>query len=587
VASRPAARPAARSAARPTKRPPGRQPRRRWHWLTLAISLGALLGLISGAALWVTPGTRFLFQDDPAPVRTLRGVAGALNPMATPVVTTSAAPNPIRVENALSGTTNWRIPDAQAATTQIQGYVSAESAAPGQTLTFYISVQVPQDAYTVDIYRLGWYGGAGGRLMQSLSETGQAQGYYNWAATTLVDCATCTFDPATRMVDAGWKPSFQLTIPSDWTTGLYVAKLTTSEGMQAYIHFTITGDPRSTYVATMPDTTTAAYNDWGGYSLYHGPDALLSSRAFKVSLNRPALGWRFGYGAGLSQVIDAIRWLERNGYDVSYLSTVDLHERPEQLLTHRAYLSLGHDEYWSAAMRNGVEYARDTGVGLAFFGANAAYWNIRFEADHVGNADRVIACYKSALLDPLYGKDNTHVTVEWRQAPLSRPENALIGVMYTNSTIPPNAWPWTVAPTASSPLLAGTGLRPGASYGCNVVGYEWDRIWNNGATPRGLHVLGASYTVGQDGGVGASHSETTYYVARSGAFVFASGSIYWSYALDDLHIWDVPRIYNHRDCLLTSASAAIPAIQALMRNVMTQLVEKRPPQPTKWRPGAA
>lgn len=418
--------------------------------------------------------------------------------------------------------------------------------------------------------------------MTSLNETGQAQGYYDWEAKTLVNCASCHFDTTTKLLDAGWRPSFHLTIPSNWMTGLYVAKLTTAGNMQAYIHFTVAGDPYSTYIATMPDTSTAAYNDWGGYSLYHGPDELLATRAFKVSLNRPALGWRFGYGAGLSQVIDAIRWMERNGYDVSYISTIDLHERPQLLMTHRAYLSLGHDEYWSSAMRDGVERARDAGIGLAFFGANAAYWDIRFERDSRGAADRTIVCYKSALLDPLYGKDNAHVTVEWRQAPLNRPENALVGVMYAGWTIPPKGWGWFMQSAASSPLLTGTGLRPGVQYGCNDVGYEWDDVFDNGHTPAGLHVLGDSSTQADEGY--ASQSKTTYYIAPSGAFVFASGSIYWSYALDALHIWDVPHVHPDQWCLLTNASAPVPGIQRLMANVMAQLASNHRAQHRRWRP---
>ncbi len=556
------------------------RPQRRWRHLPLALILGALLGMVVSGGLWLTPSTTFLYT----------AMQPTQHPLARPVIGPAlpvVLQNPIQKENALKGTTDWLIPTAQDATTQIQGYAGAESAAAGQSLTFFISTQIPQDPYRVDVYRLGWYGGAGARLMTTLRETGQAQGYYDWGAKKVVACATCQFDPATKLMDAGWRPSFALPIPATWTTGLYVAKLTTSANMQAYVHFTVTGNPDATYVATMPDNTTEAYNDWGGYSLYHGPDGRLATRAYKVSLNRPALGWRFGYGSGLSYVIDAIRWLERSGYDMSYISTVDLNDHPDLLLTHRAYLSLGHDEYWSLAMRNGAQAARDAGIGLAFLGANPAYWNIRYEPDHAGHAERTIVCYKNAFLDPLYGRDNADVTVEWRQPPLNRPENALVGIMYTDWTTPPTAWPWTVsASAASSPLLAGTGLRPGASYGCNVVGYEFDHIYYNGETPLGLHVLGDSYALGTD--AGPSHSQTTYYVARSGAFVFASGSIYWSYALDSLHIWDIPNVTPADTCLLSAASGPIPGIQRLMANVMAQLVVNqtayRQPQHRKWRP---
>lgn len=535
--------------------------------LTLLLLFGVVFALISTGLLVV-------------PFRRAHANSVAIHQLA-PTATRPPAPydprNAIVRENALPGTRAWILPNGQAATVEIQGYAGAEYIASGQTITFYISTQRAGVPYTVDVYRIGWYGGAGGRLMTSLHETGQAQGYFDWERETMVACASCISDPTTHLLDANWAPSFSLTIPQSWVTGLYVAKLTVPNGKQAYVHFTVTGSPYASYLATMPDLTTEAYNDWGGYSLYHGPDQLLGSRAYKVSFNRPALGWRFGDGAGFTQVLDAIRWFERNGYDMSYTSNLEVSEHPSIVSDHRAFISLGHDEYWSLTMRNTVQHARDTGVGLAFLGANAAYWNVRLEPDSHGRADRTVVCYKDAQLDPLYGKDNQDVTVEWRQPPLSRPENALVGVMYDGWVLPPTAWPWYPTGDTSLGLMRGSGLRAGVGYGCNVVGYEWDRVFNNGASPPGLRVLEISPTVSQEGYV--SESESTYYVARSGAFVFASGSIYFSYALDSLHIWDIIHMPAYDPCLMTSRSAAIPGLQILMAHVMRELLINHHPLP--------
>jgi hypothetical protein len=378
-------------------------------------------------------------------------------------------------------------------------------------------------------------------------------------------------------VEANWQPSFALTIPTTWVTGLYVAKLTDAAGKQTYVSFVVRGNPTSAYVAVIPDTTTAAYNQWGGYSLYRGADNTYNTHATKVSFNRPALGWRVGLGQGLPYVIDAIRWLERQEYDVSYISSVDLHEDPGQLLSHHAYLSLGHDEYWSKEMRDGVEYARDAGVGLAFFGANAVYYQIRFEADRAGNRDRWVVCYKEVARDPLLGKDNSRVTVRWREAPVLRPENALVGIMYSQYAPVPQGFPWQFSPsgtTVSSRLLTGTGLRPGQQYGCDLVGYEWDRVFANGVSPAHLHVLSTSATV--TWAHRADTSNSAYYVAPSGALVFASGSIYWSYALDDLHLPDASEdsgiVSPRPTCGAGGVSAAVPEIQTLMGNMMSELV---------------
>ena len=486
--------------------------------------------------------------------------------------------NPIVLENAHLGTDNWKIPLGKESSTQIQAYASAASVLPGQELTFSVSTQNEGTAYSIGIYRLGWYGGSGGRLMISVPyQTGHAQGYYDSANHLLVGCNSCHVDPKTGLVEANWRPSYTLSVPSDWTTGIYLAKFTDANGKQTYVPFDVRGDAHSLYIAITPDTTYAAYNDWGGYSLYQAgssvplDEATNRQRGVKVSFDRP-----YTVDNGSSQVLvfeaAAIHWLERQGYDLSYISDVDLHEKPAQLLDHRAYLSLGHDEYWTKEMRDGVEHARNSGVGLAFLGADAGYWQIRFEPDSAGTPDRTIVCYKvqTALndlaLDPLYRRDNTRLTAQWRDPALARPENALIGIMYSDFTHQQQGFPWTVSPLAKSALLDGTELQPGQPYGCGLVGYEWDRVFANSATPAGLQVLGASHTLNDS--KRPDTSNTTYYIAPSGAMVFATGSIYWALALDNY------RFRTDESC--TSQSPVVPGMQKLMARVMDALVIHHP-----------
>lgn len=475
----------------------------------------------------------------------------------------------IQRENAQRGTASWIITPDHRATTEIQAYASALSVQASDTLTFYVSVQVDGTAYIANIYRLGWYGGEGGRLLLSEYKRGQAQGYYDQVDGTLVGCASCTLDPTTDMVEANWQPSFAITIPTNWVTGVYLATLTDANGKQTYVTFDVRGDPTSAYVVVTPDTTAEAYNTWGGYSLYIGPDGTGTTRANTVSFNRPlvSLGgfpWQIAagdtYDQGLPTYIDAVRWFEHAGYDVSYMSSVDLDQHPGLLRSHAAYISVGHDEYWSKAMRDGVEQARDAGISLIFMGANTAYWQIRFQADSAGIPDRHIVCYKDSANDPLNGVDNSQVTVQWRDPPLNRPENALIGIMYAGNVRSGLGFSWYLADQANSPLLAGTGLKPGQAYGCDLVGYEWDRVVDNGDTPAGLQVIGDSPTVADQGG----YSSTTSYTAPSGAFVFASGSIYWGHALDSYRIGAVG------GC--TQPDTVVPGIQKLMANVMKAAV---------------
>ena len=493
----------------------------------------------------------------------------------------TASRNVIAAENAQPGTISWMIPTRKAATTQIQAYASATSVQAGQKLSFYVSTQVQGIPYSINIYRLGWYGGNGGRLIASATNlNGNAQGYYDSVNHRLVDCNTCSVNKTLGLVEANWHPSYTLTVPSNWTTGVYLAKFTDANAWQTYATFDVKGNFSSTYVAVTPNTTDEAYNSWGGYSLYEadsGGNASASEqnttdKAVKVSFDRPYASAR-GSGNVLLYEVNAIRWMERQGYNLSYISSVDFHENPSQLLKHKVYLSLGHDEYWTKEMRDGVENARDHGVSLAFFGADAAYWQMRFEPDSAGVPDRTIVCYKvgtgsqDLALDPFYGRDNTRVTAEWRDPILHRPENALVGIMFSDLTHLRQGFPWEVDALAKTPLLSGTGLQPGQQYGCDLVGYEWDRIYNNGDTPQGLQVLGTTHTQSSDTSSGALRpdiSNTTYYIAPSGAMVFATGSIYWTIALDS---------YRYQvDNSCAGQNPVVPGIQMFMAHVMDALV---------------
>jgi hypothetical protein len=483
-------------------------------------------------------------------------------------------------ENAMTGSAGWILAPGVVATNEIQAYASAASVSPGQTLTFYTSVKIDGTPYQIDIYRLGWYGGLGGRLLSTSRHVGEWQGHYDPVAKKIIDCPTCRTDTSTGLIEANWHPSLQLIIPRTWLSGVYLAKFTDGHGNRTYTTFDVRGRPDSQYVVVTPDTTVAAYNQWGGYSLYRGPDDSSTTKAVKVSLDRPLDAE--GAGQGLPYWINAIRWLESQGYDVSYMSDIDLHEHPNQLLKHRAYISFGHDEYWTKEMRDGVEQARNSGVGLAFLGADTASWQMRFEPDSLGAQDRTVVCYKDASRDPLFGRDNSRVTTKWRDNPVNRPENALIGIMFSSYSDGDIGFPWRLTATSANlplPLLGETGLRAGQQYGCALVGYEWDRTFDNGATPAGLHVLAVSSakptSTGSEEGGGPPNSasdvsNTTYYIAQSGAMVFATGSIYWTFSLDNVRLKPV------KPC--AKQDPAVPEMQRLMANVMDALVIQHPHQ---------
>jgi hypothetical protein len=212
-----------------------------------------------------------------------------------------------------------------------------------------------------------------------------------------------------------------------------------------------------------------------------------------------------------------IRRMESWGYDVTYTTDVDVHRRPDLLLKHRAVITLGHDEYWSKAMRDGMEAARDRGVNLVFFGANAAYRQIRFEPSALG-PDRHQVNYRSRR-DPVAADDPAQATVSFREAPVNRPEATLIGQQYECNPVRADM----VVSDPGSWIFAGTGVTGGQRLEI-VVGSEYDRWTPGPGVPENVQILAHSPV--RCGGR-ASFADVTYYTAPSGAGVFAVGTNYW------------------------------------------------------------
>jgi hypothetical protein len=254
-----------------------------------------------------------------------------------------------------------------------------------------------------------------------------------------------------------------------------------------------------------------------------------------------------------------VRWLERNGYDVTYSTDIDTHTQAEFWKGRRAWLSVGHDEYWSQEMRRHVEAARNQGIGLGFFSANTCYWQIRLGPSLLtGEPNRTMVSYKEVALqeDPLAldgDPSNDHlITVQWREPPVQRPEDALLGVMY--GTVPVDGDILVTNP--SHPLFDGVDLPPDHRLP-GLLGYEIDQAFPGG--PAGLVILAHS-PYPRDGQV--IYGDMTIYEAPSGASVFAAGTIQWSWGLDD---------YN-APALRTARSSE--AVQRMTINVLRLLASK-------------
>jgi N,N-dimethylformamidase beta subunit-like, C-terminal len=440
------------------------------------------------------------------------GAAGTRNiaPDANPA-------SPIAIENRNPGTSTWKLKHAPVSDdqhNQIKGYADQVSVDVGGTIAFKVTVN-PAQRFSIGIFRIGWYQGHGGRFMRAV---GPLDG---------VRQPKCPPRGSTRLVACNWATAYSLTVPKSWVTGQYIVKLRNASGFVNWISFVVRDDSSHAPLLFQSSVNTwEAYNTWGGEGLYGWG----SARAREVSFDRPydQLGSRLK-----SWEIQALRFIEHNGYDVSYTTDVDTDADPARLLQHRALLVAGHDEYWTWGMRDAVEGARDHGMDVAFFGANDSYWQIRYAKSPSGVHRRVIVGYKEAYRDdPDYHSHDPAVRARttglWRYAFIGRPEQLMTGEMYAGNTgkWKPDA-PFVVA-GAGSWLYEGTDAVNG-QHGGRIVGHEYDAI--SGAYPR---PAGTTPKVVGRSPVNGTHSDASMYTAPSGAIVFDAGTLSWDWGLDGL-----------------------------------------------------
>lgn len=436
--------------------------------------------------------------------------------------------NPIVVENRKTGSSGWRIGlgGYRVATDRdprIAGYATETSVGVGTQIGFAVSVR-PAQPVRIDIYRLGWYAGLGGRFVRSSAWIeGRTQPLPKPNA-------------ATGMISCGWPVTWSTTVPLTWTSGLYLATLTSRDGFQSQVPFTVRDDASAAPIIYLqPVTTYQAYNSWPrnpriGRSLYETGSAGSSG----VSRGDPAVAVSFDRPYTMSALSGLLHfdqpfvmWLERAGYDVTYATSVDLDLRGFSLLArHRAIVSVGHDEYWTARMRDAVTAARDRGISIAFFGADNIYWQARLGPAADGSPDRVLVCYRRAAIDPV--ANPALKTVRWRDAPVGRPEQSLIGSQYSDMIGRPA--PFVVSGEGSW-VFAGTGLRAGDRI-AGLVGGESDRVYADLPLPahRSFTILSRSPFVTRSGS--SDISEAVIYQALSGAWVFDAGTFAWAGLID-------------------------------------------------------
>ena len=473
----------------------------------------------------------------------------------------TAPGNAIEAENCLTGTpqSTWDISwqpwtgsgsPPSAGDSSIQGFADDISVNVGQTINF--KIDTPATSYSIPIYRLGYYQGNGARLVTTLTPSAKLP-------QTQPACVT---NASAGLYDCGnWGISASWTVPTTAVSGIYIARPTRSDtGGASHIIFIVRNDASTSNILFQAsDTTYQAYNDSiNQQNLYTGDSCGWwepQCRSYKVSYNRPFTTRVFEYADWtFNGEYPMIRWLEANGYDVSYTTNTDTDRNGSLILNHKVFMSNGHDEYWSAAMRTNILTARNAGVHLAWFSGNTMFWKIRWEnsIDGSNTPYRTMVCYKETYGDVKDPLDPPTWTGTWRDPTNSppadggQPENGVKGnIFIMNSANSPVQVPSTYAKfrfwrnTTVANLTSGSvSLAPGS------VGAEFDDDEDNGFRPAGL-IRMSSTTVtdpsnvlldyGVTYGAGTVTNEVVMYKAPSGALVFSTGSYQWAWGLDANH----------------------------------------------------
>ncbi|MCW2283343.1 hypothetical protein M2323_001243 [Rhodoblastus acidophilus] len=459
--------------------------------------------------------------------------------------------NAIVLENQKAGApmSAWWVDPGQDSTT-IQGFTTGISTNLGGTVQFKVNNQTGNPNYTINIYRLGYYGGAGATFVTSLQHT-----------TSVVQPAPLR-NATTGEVDAGnWSVTDSWKVPTSATSGVYIANIV--DGAQVFqIPFIVRNDAStSDIVFQTADQTWQAYNPWGGANLYQGNGPGDSGAAYAVSYNRPITTRDGGLlGTSNDMVFSAefptIYWMERNGYDVSYISGLDAATNGSLLLNHKVYMDSGHDEYWTDSQYKNVQAAGHAGVSLMFLSGNEIYWQTRLapSLDASATPNRTLVDYKdthaNALIDPSGTATSTFMDARFASSGglAGVPSNSLTGQVfsvdsdrYDTITIPYGQTQlriWRNTAVASTAPGGTASLAPG------LLGYEWDTSPNDAFRPAGLVDLSSTtlqvqtllLDYGNTTGPGtATHNLVQFRDPVSGAMVFSTGTVFWSWGLSDIH----------------------------------------------------
>jgi PKD repeat protein len=472
---------------------------------------------------------------------------------------------------------------------ELGGFTTQTSYNHGENVQLKIGTSAPSFPATsvnIAVYRIGWYGGTGARLIP-------AAGASSVKVNNSLTCNPMNKETG-ELSCSNWNVTYTIPGSSLPMSGIYEATITdlADGGIQNMVIFTVREERASEVLFVLPISTYEAYNTWGCKSLYFDACGLGNTisgeeRAVKVSFERPLDEQEDERNKFFGPDYHMVQWLEEQGYNVTYTDDVQLASNPESLLDHKVDLISGHSEYWTYAAFHNMIAAREHGVSIASFSSNTAYWQTRFENNY-----RTLVCYKTiqgsedgeitpndpasigphgeflpqnattTRRDPGAPAGTPGAPPEGRVGP-DEPENELFGELYVgdnededwglsvpagntngedegariwrNAGIPSNSeviidkdivgWEWDAIPSASSPVYAHAAeLEP---EGVKRVSLTKTLSPNSTWLQDAGRERAATPPPGQPDEVSASE-----YRAKSGAYVFASGTMQWSYGLD-------------------------------------------------------
>jgi hypothetical protein len=440
-------------------------------------------------------------------------------------VPSSRKRNSIQQENRRDGARDWqltrvRVDGSGYRSPWVEGYCSKQSVRAGETIDIMVSTN-PARRFRIEIFRMGYYGGRGARLMFTQELDGQTQPDPTMGDKTLHECR--------------WTPSVTLTIPKNWLSGVYLGRLTTvPEGeeayWQSYVIFIVKDDRPADILFQCSDNTWQAYNTWPSqYSVYTHPKGNQGPWA-DVSFDRP-----YGREAQFTGVVNdpltvgsgeflplefpMVYWLEQQGYDVTYCSNSDM-LAPDRGMKCKAFVSIGHDEYWDIRQYNSVMKMRDAGVSLLFLSGNSVCWVAPFRNSFDGRPNRIF------FRGGPYGDQNAYAVNRHKEHgpfPHRGPDEGLL--MGARNVEPVNGGgDWTIT-QADHWIFRNAGVSNGDSIP-GLIGWEYH---GQPASIDGLEVVAAG--TAWQGGENPQQWTATIYPGPKGNFVFNAATIFWAQGL--------------------------------------------------------